>query len=332
MGPRNQETTYYQRPDFETGIVFPQWTHDAYGPDDPAWQQGLSDIQTQTGAHWIEMTLLFSQPTVTSTQVAASPSAPSVESVAAGISAARALGYHVFIAPLFGVDSPPGAWAATIHFSTYQEESQWFDSFWQAYQPYVEVAAQEGADQVSIGTELQWLEQYVPNSLWEGLIGRVRSVFPGTITYDMNWSSLSLPLPNWMNNQDLAMVGVSEYIPLVDVRTRVEPKDLYALWKARVKSTLDNVAIHLGKPVLISEIGYRNSADALYHPWFPTSTVSPPDPEEQAAACDAALANVVPDTHIGGIFFWGWDGVQGFKLSGQPAVAVLHKWYTSPQA
>ncbi len=121
-------------------------------------------------------------------------------------------------------------------------------------------------------------------------------------------------------------------MPLVDVRVRVEPKDMFALWKVKVKAILDKMATQLGKPILISEIGYRNSADTLYNPWYPTSTTSPPDPEEQAAACDAALANVFHDPLIGGIFFWGWDDVIGFKLSGQPAVKVLHTWFTSPQS
>jgi hypothetical protein len=95
---------------------------------------------------------------------------------------------------------------------------------------------------------------------------------------------------------------------------------------------LDAFSLQLRKPMIISEIGYRNSADTLYNSWLPYSTLSRPDPAEQAAACNAALANVIPDPHIAGIFFWGWDGVDSFKLAGQPAVGVLNHWYTSPQS
>ena len=35
------------------------------------------------------------------------------------------------------------------------------------------------------------------------------------------------------------------------------------LWKQTVKRELDTFALKLGKPIFISEIGYRNSADAL---------------------------------------------------------------------
>ena len=99
-----------------------------------------------------------------------------------------------------------------------------------------------------------------------------------------------------------------------------------------MKTALDHFSLVVGKSLILSEIGYRNSADTLYQPWVKYSTISPPDPEEQAAACDAALINVIPDKQIVGTFFWGWDGVESFQLSGQPALAVLKKWYTSPQS
>ena len=320
---------HYQRPDFEAGIVFPEWAPDGYGAK---WQQQLPAIKTQSGARWMEMTVLLSQATDNSTQVRTNQSTPTPQSFARGIQAAHEQGYHVFVVPLMGVDSPADQWAGTIQFSTYQDEAQWFDSYWNTYQPYVEVAAQNGAEQLAIATEMVLLQQSAPATLWNTLISRIHSVFPGTLTYDMNWSSLDQAPPGWMSNPLLAAIGISEYLQLANDQTRVDPKDIPGLWKTIVKTALDNFSLQVGKSLIISEIGYRNTADALYHPWARYSTGSPPDPEEQAAACDAALINVIPDKHIVGIFFWGWDGVQGFKLSGQPALAVLNKWYSSPQS
>ena len=326
-----QPAKYYQRPDFEAGVVYPQWSQTSYGPSDTAWQNSLPLIQSQTAARWLEMPILFAQPTPTSTQVAAGPGTPAPESVLYGIRAARSLGFHVFIVPLLDVNVQ-GAWSASIQFSNFADEQQWFDNFWKAFQPYVVAAQVGGADQVAIGTEEVWLQQYAPPALWNTLIARVRGIFPGTITYDMNWSSLGASIPAWFSNPDLGMLGVSEYIPMIDTRQRIAPADMIPLWRDKVKVLLDTLAVQTKKPVILSEIGYRNSADTLYHPWFPDSTVSPPDPAEQAAACDAALTNIIPDPHIVGVFFWGWDGVGGFKLSGQPATAVLQKWFSSPQS
>jgi hypothetical protein len=320
--------THFKRPDFEAGIIFPQWTPDGYGTTN--WQQQLPAVQTQSGARWIELTVFLSQATPNSTQVRTNPSTPTIQSFVAGIRAAHNLGFRVFVVPLMGVDSPAHQWSGTIQFSNYQDETLWFDSYWKTYQPFVAAAAQNGVEQMAIGTELVWLEQNAPADLWNTLITRVHSVFPGPVTYDMNWSSLAKQPLSWMSNKLLAAIGVSEYLPLVNNRIRVDPKYIPGLWKTIVKSAIDNFSVKVGKSLIISEIGYRNSADTLFDPWAPNTTFSPPDPVEQAAACDAALVNVIPDQHITGIFFWGWDGVGGFKLSGQPALGVLKKWYMSP--
>ncbi len=318
--------TVMRKQAFEAGIVTPQWQQQkAYGPQ---WQQSLSDIQTQTGAHWIEFSLLFSQSTSTSTTVRTTQSTPLVASFAAGVRAAHAKGLHVFVVPLMGVDEP-GGWAGSIQFSSQAQEQAWFDSYWNTYKPYVEAAAQAGADQMAVATECSWLQQHAPATLWNQLIARVRGVFAGTLTYDMNWYPTDQLIPTWFSNQNISMIGVSSYIPLTDASVRIEPKAMVALWKQKIQTILDTVSTRTGKPVLISEIGYRDSANALYHSWEQNST-SPVDVAEQAAAFDAALTNVLPDQRISGIFFWGWEDVGMFTIKGQdPTTSVLHKWYSS---
>jgi hypothetical protein len=100
-----------------------------------------------------------------------------------------------------------------------------------------------------------------------------------------------------------------------------------ALWREKAGSYLDDLALRLGKPVFISEIGYRDSTDALYTPWEP-KTGAPTDPEEQAGAYNAALADASVDPDIIGIFIWAWS-VPGFEPNWRPAAQALHRWYTS---
>lgn len=108
---------------------------------------------------------------------------------------------------------------------------------------------------------------------------------------------------------------------------------LPGLWHKKIGTLLDFLATHLTKQVLISEIGYRDSEFALYQPWVrdANAQAEPADPVEQAAAYDAALTNVIADTHIGGIYFWAWS-VPLFEPNWKPAARVLYKWYSSPQA
>jgi hypothetical protein len=312
------------------GIAFPQWSPTGYSQSDTKWLTELPAMRTQTAACWVEMPLLFYQSSLTATQVTTGPSTPLSSSLDYGVRFAHAAGLHVFVTPLLQV-SGPQPWAGVIHFATYEQEQQWFNSYWQTIKPYVVAAAQAGVEQLALGTEYEWLQEYAPDSLWNTLIAHVHSIFPGTLTYDMNWTSLNVQPRSWMHNHDLHMIGVSAYISITDTPERIDPQRISALWKQTVQRALDNFAIALGEPIFISEIGYRNSSDALYHGWVSTST-APPDPAEQAAACDAALANTIPDKHILGSFFWGWDDTGAFDLHGLQAANVIQAHYTSLQA
>ncbi len=320
-----------ERPDFQSGMVYIQWGQDGYGRCNLQWQKGLDDVHTQTGARWLEMPITFTQASQTTTRIVPLPTTPSAKSFQEGIATAHAMGYHVFVVPLIGISNGTGRWSGSIHFTNRAEEQQWFDNYWQVFQPYVAAAAQGGADQVAIGTEDEWLERNAPASVWNRFIAQVRSVFSGTLTYDMNWSSLTKSIPTWIANPNISMVGISEYISLVKNRAETNIKNVFPTWQSHVKGLIDTFATQVKKPVFLSEIGYRNSADALYNPWEKITTF-PRSPQQQADACDAALANIFADSHIHGVYFWAWDNVDLFNLHNSLAAATIHKWYTSPKA
>jgi hypothetical protein len=343
---RDEATTMslrFHRPTFQTGVVFPQWGTTAYSASDANWQVGLKDIQQQTAAQWIELPINFYQATINSTQVLTTDRTPSPQAVAAGIRIAHAKHYRVFVVPLLTVTDPRGfTWSGSIKFDTVQETEAWFASYWQEYQPYVSAAAQAGADQLAVGTEFELL-QVAPGTLplWNQLIAEIHQVFHGRLTYDINWSSLyyyqppSQP-PSWLRNSSLSAIGVSVYNPLAtETQQHLDPNPdkLAALWKANIRDTLDTFAGQIGKPIIVSEIGYRDSAYALYQPWRrdAIAQAQPRDPIEQAAGYDAALMNVLADPHITGIFFWAWS-IDLFQPNYKLAAKVLHKWYTSPMA
>jgi cellulose synthase/poly-beta-1,6-N-acetylglucosamine synthase-like glycosyltransferase len=318
------------RPDFQTGIASPHWASDAYGNTDIAWRNGLQDIHSQVGAKWIEMPLLFSQASLSSTRVVPDYNTPSLTSFEQGIRTAHALGYHVFVTPLIHVQGEQN-WAGAIRLDTYEQQQFWFNSYWRVLRPYVEVAARTKVEQLAIGTEEEWLQENAPDNLWNELIERIHTAYSGTLTYDMNWTTLNDTQYEprlWMKNPALTTIGVSAYFSLIDAPEHLEPSQIVDLWEIKVKAVLDDLAIKLGKPILISEIGYRNSADALYKVFASTST-APADPEQQAAACDAVLANVATDPNISGVFFWGWDNVGGLSLRGLPAASVIHSYFAA---
>ena len=315
---------------FEHGIIYPRWQADAYSTSDKTWQTSAKTMKEQTSAAWIEMPVMFSQADTNSTEIEPSAnSTPTLKAFIEGVRSAHALGYRVFFVPLMQVRIP-GGWSGSVQPPSNIQQS-WFDHYWSALQPYAQAAADNGVEQMAIATELQWLQQNAPSPLWEQLIDRAHSTFKGILTYDMNWSSLDTALPTWLQSPNLSLVGVSSYIPLLDKPGHLTPSAISTLWKQQIKSKLDGLSSKVGKRVLISEIGYRNSSDTLYHTWEATTSAAK-DPQEQAAACDATLSNTWNDPQIAGTFFWGWDGVDRFALKGQPAVQVLNKWYSLPQA
>ncbi len=345
-------------PDFQTGVIFPQWGTDAYSDSNANWLYGLGEISNQTAAGWVEIPITLYQASFTDTTLTPNDQTPTPQSLEEGIRAAHAHGFHVFVVPFVTVrppdNNPNTHWSGDIgHYdpgigsyrivTTTAWRTQWFNGYWQALQPYLQAAADAGAEQFAIGTEMEYME-YAPDSLWNTLLERAHSVYSGLLTYDMNWTAAlcvageGFPgrcpagvqdIHNWEKSPLLTYVGVSEYRPLY---TRPAPLDSDALplyWRLKIGVDLDAVSNVVGKPVLLSEVGYRNSADALYQPWV-WSTGASPDPQLQADAYDATLWNATNDPHIAGTYFWGWS-VPNFQPNWQPAAQVLHKWYTQPR-
>lgn len=326
----------YSRPNFQTGVIFPQWGAAGYGEADPNWRTGLTEIQQQTAARWVEMDVNFVQDAYNSTQVEADPATtPTPDNVRQGIIRAHNLGDHVFLVPLITLRHPTSQgsrWSGDMR--CYTLCSLWFASYFKTYLPYLHVAQEMSVEQVSLGTEYGYVELASPD-LWSQFIAKVHAVYNGKLTYDVNFTTFQshgVTLPAWFRDPHLSSIGVSAYFSLIDRPARVPPSQIPALWKKRVQSWLDQISIAMGKPVLVAEIGYRNSADALYDP-FASATGAPPDPEEQAGAYEAALEDLIKggDRHVQGIYFWAWSQPP-FAPNNLPAAAVLHQWYTSPLA
>lgn len=317
------------RPGLERGMIYPRFNQTSYGPSDGTWQSSIQTMKNQTGATWLEIPVLLTQATTSSTTVGPGVNAPTVSAFISGIQRARALGYHVFVVPLSKVDVP-GAWAGEIRLGTQAQEQAWFDSYWHTLQPYATAAQENGVEQMAIGTELEWLAHHAPDALWNELIARVHSVFKGTLTYDMNWGySLYQAPSNWLKNPDLGYIGLSEYVPVVTSSEQVGSQAMVGLWKQNVGKFIDTFSAQVGKKIVISEIGYRDTFDTLYNP-FNAHSSAPVDNAAQSAAYDAALTNIFADQNIVGVFCWGWDGVGRLGLAGKPALQVIDKWYTMP--
>ena len=310
------------RPNFRCGVAFPRWSSDGYSFHDSIWSSGLHDLYPQTGARWVSIVVELYQPNLSIPSVQTNPGTPTPASVAEGIKLAKQYGYHVFVEPLLATGGPAN-WGGYVHYHSAQDLSTWFDSYWSTLRPYV-VAAHD-ADQLAIGTELQGLQDVAPQ-YWLSLLSNVHNLYSGPLVYDLNWTSLQHSLPTWLKSPLLTYLGVSAYFPLVDTPRQVTQQEAVILWHDRVQHWLDLLAEETGKPVVITEIGYRNMIDAGYKP-FAYTTTAPRDDMQQALLYNATLTNVFNDQHIAGIFFWAWQ-IPPFGFSKQTE-QTLWKWYAS---
>src|SRR5260370_24949207 len=140
------------RPTFETGMIFTQWGQTAYSKGDPNWSIGLSDMQQQTAAQWVAIPINLYQTSVTSTQVTIAAITPTVQALVEGIRAAKARYYHVFVVPLLTAGGTL-TWSGSVHFTTLEQDQAWFDSYWQARQPFPPATPRAVPHPRAIGTQ-----------------------------------------------------------------------------------------------------------------------------------------------------------------------------------
>lgn len=323
--PTPVPTVTYSHP-FESGIVTPSWGSGAYGTTDRKWLTSLHSISLQTHSRWIELPVVFSQSNDSSLDLVATNATP--ETLEEGIRQAHAQGYEVFVVPNFEVKSPAEQWSGTISFQDESGIAAWFSHYEQLLLPYVKASAQAGAEQFSIGTELVWLQRNATNADWTHLIDLARMSYTGTLTYDTNWGELAIAPQGWMHLLD--SIGVSEYIPLSFTPVQLSPDELSLRWKTIVQPQLDSYAEQAGKPLVLSEIGYRSDTVAGYACWD-SHVLGSPDEHEQSDALNAAMGIIAKDTHITGTFWWGWQDVGAFTLMDTRAASDLGAWYSSSQ-
>ncbi len=146
----------------------------------------------------------------------------------------------------------------------YADEESW--TAWEAdytgfLMHYAHLAEEVGAEILVIGTELARSAHERPQ-YWRGLIENIRSVYQGKLTYAANWWEEYEHIEFW---DMLDYVGVQAYFELSD---DPDPTSIMLAegWNSH-KEVLSSLSAQLKRPVLFTEIGYRNVADAAAQPW-----------------------------------------------------------------
>ena len=235
-----------------------------------------------------------------------------------GIRQARKQGLSVIVKPHVWV---PESWAGAVEPQSEQAWGVWFAQYRSELERIARIAAAEGADALSIGTELAKTTQ---RPEWNEIIAATRAAFPRTLFYVAHNVDEAEAVPFWPL---LDAIGVSLYPPL----GADDDKIGRLVVMSAVTERLETLSNRVGKPVVVAEIGLRSAKGAAAKPWESAEErTTSADPRLQAEVLADWLA-ILDRPAIHGVLIWRWftDPAAGglddtdFTVQRKPAEEVL---------
>lgn len=208
---------------------------------------------------------------------------------------------------------------------------RWFRAYSDFLLAHAVLAQRAGAARMVVGSELLSMEG--ERELWLELIGKVRSVFGGSLLYSANWDHFR-KVTFW---DALDEIGVNGYFRLAEDGARPGFDDIVAAWEEPLADLAD-LSAEVGLPLVITEIGYASKVTAAAKAWCVCPNESL-DQELQATLIEAFLEVVDRGSRgpeepmpFDGFFLWNWFGFGGaddggFTPRGKPAEDVLRRWF-----
>ncbi|WP_273275258.1 glycoside hydrolase family 113 [Maribacter polysiphoniae] len=180
-----------------------------------------------------------------------------------------------------------------------------------------------------VGTELG---QFVKNRpvFWKNLIGKIREVYKGKLTYAANWDEYP-GTPFW---EYVDFIGIDAYFPLSEERTPTVTQ-LKNGWKKH-KERMMHLSKEKGKPILFTEYGYRSMDYTAKKPWLVDRSVQNVNLDGQVNAKKAIFEEFWGEEWFAGGYVWKWfinhDKAGGgkdnrFTPQNKPAQLVISDFY-----
>ena len=242
---------------------------------------------------------------------------------------ADTLGLRLVLKPQVWIGShDPEQWSANIGFETEADWQQWEAGYREFALHYAHLASDIDAPLLVIGTELARAVRE-REAFWRSLIAEIRTVYDGQLTYAANWYEDFEHVPFW---DALDAIGIQAYFPLTEADAPTVA-ELRAGWERHERAV---AAVHerTGKPVLFTEVGYRDVPHAAARPWeWPDrhTPVTEPDENLQARLYQAFFDEVWPEPWMAGAILWKWhppsnrSRVGDFTPQGKLAESVIRQ-------
>jgi hypothetical protein len=297
--------------------------------EDPLWSYGglLREIKELSASH-VSLVPAYYQDHAGSTEIYAHPrfSVPD-ETIVRTISEAQALGLQVMLFPILRLASPRGSgeWRGTLK----PEDRQ---AWWQSYERLILRLAKLGQTstvaQYAVGSELSTLDGERDLANWQRLVGKVRGLYRGRLTYSGNWDHFDQVALYGLCDS----AGLCAYFPLASrLSTPPVPVDeMMVAWQKK-RAELRTFAQKIGKSLLLTEVGYLSQRGAAAWPWEEAAE-KPVDLEDQRRAYEAFARVWQGEPLLSGVYFWnyyGWGGraSRGYTMRHKPAAQEMERFF-----
>lgn len=204
--------------------------------------------------------------------------------------------------------------------------------FEQAYRTYIlkyaQLAQENNVDLFCIGTELNSFVKK-RTGFWRQLIKEVRLIYDGPITYSSNWDAFS-NVKFW---NKLDFIGINSYFPVSTQKTPSTEKTLKN-WQL-VKRRLHSLSQRSNRPILFTEVGYRNVSFSGKRPWTHVKEQKMPqlNNEAQLNLFKAFFKSFWSEEWIAGAFIWNWtykpieSDNTDFTIQNKPSQKEISFWF-----
>lgn len=192
-------------------------------------------------------------------------------------------------------------WPGDIVMKSDTAWQQWFENYEKFIIHYAELAQKNKIEILCIGTELQQTTTHERE--WRAVISKIRSVYNGQLIYAANFHDEYEHIKFW---DALDYIGVQAYFSLTNKKDATL-KELIENWKEPM-AAIERIHKRYNKPVMFTEIGYRNDAHAAIEPWsWPRNMKDVTISDEAQALCyEAFFQSVWNENWLAGVYFWKW--------------------------
>lgn len=313
-------------PGFQKGVALGGWSRDDYRA--PTLGAQL-DVLRAGGVEWVQLTARWFQAARDATAIEPhAEDSPSDASLHAAIRLAHERGLRVFLKPQLDLTGP--GWRGEIQQHAEERWEAWFSSYRRFLLHYAAIARAEGVALLAVGVELDGTRHRERD--WRALIDAVRGAYPGPLVYAANWGREE-DVRFW---DALDFAGVDLYAPLA-ARPGASDAELRARAGSE-RARLARWAAAHGKPVLLTEIGFRSVAHAAVEPWE-WQRSGPADTALQDRLYRIAIEAYGREPWLAGIYWWAFltappgDPLanDGFTPQGKPAWERVRAFYAVPR-